>query len=107
LKVLTPAVQHCHDADLGAEVAWISGNGAQRLSRRSKQDVIDGRLVLECDRGDRRGYGEDNMKILHWQQLGLPIGYPGGARQSLAFRAMTVAAGIIGNAVWASRSAVA
>jgi hypothetical protein len=100
-------VQHCHDADLGAEVAWISGNGAQRLSRRSKQDVIDGRLVLECDRGDRRGYGEDNMKILHWQQLGLPIGYPGGARQSLAFRAMTVAAGIIGNAVWASRSAVA
>src|SRR5689334_17277172 len=48
---LTPRVQYCDTADLGAEVLRIGGDAAQRLRRRPEQDVVDSRLVLKRDLG--------------------------------------------------------
>ena len=33
----------------GAKVPRIGGDGEQRLRRRPEQDIVDHRLVLECD----------------------------------------------------------
>ena len=51
---LAPGVQHGERADLGAEVAGIGGDVAQRLGRGAEQDGVDHRLVVERDLGDRR-----------------------------------------------------
>ena len=98
LQVLAPGVEHGDEADLGAEMARIGGDRAQRLGRRLEQDGVDRRLVLEGDFGGRRRQREDDVEIRHRQQFGLPLGQPRGARRALAFRAMAVAARIVGDA---------
>ena len=74
-----------------AMVASVSAASAE-------QDRIDGGLVLEGDLADRRRQREDDMKVRHWQQLGLPLREPLGPCQSLAFRTMAVAARVVGDA---------
>jgi hypothetical protein len=60
--------------------------------RRAEQDVIDSRLILEGDPGDRCRDSEYNVKILYWQKLGLTCGQPFGPSQTLALGAMSIAA---------------
>jgi len=98
LQRLAPGVQHGDDADLGAEMLGVGGDGAQRLGGGLEQDVVDHRLVVEGDGGDLGRQGEDDMEIGHWQQFGLAVGQPLGARQTLALGAVSVAAGIVGDA---------
>ena len=65
---------------LGAQVFGIRGDVADGLSGRLEKDVIDDRLVLETDRRDRRGHGEDDMEIGNGQQLRLAVGDPVASR---------------------------
>jgi hypothetical protein len=51
MQRLSPGVQHRDGADLGAEVARVGGNAAQRLRRHAEQDGVDRRLVVERDLG--------------------------------------------------------
>ncbi len=39
-QILPPSVQNGEEADLGAEVLGVSGNGAQRVGGGSKEQVI-------------------------------------------------------------------
>jgi hypothetical protein len=45
--------------------------------------------------GNRCRQGEDDVEVLHWEQVGLPVGQPFGASEPLALRAVPIAAGII------------
>jgi hypothetical protein len=92
---LPPGVQNSDHAALGAEVAWISTDESNRLRRRFEQDVVDERLVLQGDGGDRCRHGEDDVEIWHRQQVGAAIDDPLGARQALALRAVPVATAVI------------
>ena len=56
-----PGVQHGDQADLGAQMLGVGGDGAQRLGRGLEQQIIDSGLVLERDRADRRRQGEDDV----------------------------------------------
>src|ERR1700720_4431569 len=64
-------------------------------------------LVVVGDVADRRRQREDHMVIRGGQQLGLALGQPSPRRRALAFRAMPIAAAIIGDdfvgAVFAAR----
>ena len=73
---LTPGVEHCGDADAGAEMARIGGDRDQRLGGGAEQDGVDGGLVVEGDLGDRRRQGEDDVEIGNRQQFRGPIGQP-------------------------------
>ena len=75
----------------------IGGDRDQRLGRGLEQDGVDHRLVLIGDVGDRRRQREHHMIIGHRQQLGLPLRQPILGRRALAFGAMPVAAGIVGD----------
>ena len=77
---------------------WVGSDDADRLGRRLEQDVVDERLVLESDRRDWRRHGEDDMEIGNRQQFGAAICKPLEARETLALRAMSIAAGIVGDA---------
>jgi len=73
-------------------------NGAQRLGRGLEQNGIHDLLVLKRHRRHRRRQREDDMKVLHWQQIGLPRRQPGCTGMTLALWAMAVATTIVGAA---------
>ena len=66
---------------------------ADELGGVERQEVVDGGLVLECDRADRRRQGEDDVIIGNRQKLGLALGEPLPRRRSLTLRAVAVATG--------------
>jgi hypothetical protein len=74
------------------------GDGDQGLGSGFEQQVIDDRLILIGDVGDRGRQGEDDMEVGHGQEFGLAVGQPLLSRGGLALRAMPVAAGIVGDA---------
>src|SRR5512133_4113472 len=98
LQGLAPGVKNRGHTELGAEMPGIGRDGGECLSRCAEQDRVDGGLVLKRDLADRRWQCEDDMKVRHWQQLGLPIREPLGPRQPLAFGTVTVAARVVSDA---------
>ena len=70
----------------------------QRLGGGPEQEVVDGGLVLERDRADRRRQGEDDVVIGDRQEFGLALGQPLPRRRALALWAVTIAAGVVGDA---------
>ena len=87
LQRLTPSMEHRGDDDLRAQMLGIGGDGGERLGRGAEQDCIDGGLVLEGDRTDRRRQGEDDVEVRHRQQFGLSMREPFGACQPLTLGA--------------------
>ena len=69
-------MQHGGKPDAGAEVFGVGRDGDQGLGGGFEQQVIDDRLVLLGDVGDRSRQGEDNMEIGYGQQFGLAVGQP-------------------------------
>jgi hypothetical protein len=69
-------MEYCGNADLGAEMARIGGDGGECLGGNAEQYCVDDGLVLEGDRTCRRRQGEDDVEIRHRQQLGLPLSEP-------------------------------
>jgi hypothetical protein len=41
-----PAVEYGGDADAGAEMLWIGGDGEQCLGRCAEQQIVDDRLAI-------------------------------------------------------------
>ena len=77
---------------------WVGRDRDQRFGGDLEQQVIDDRLVLIGDLGDRSRQGEDDMEIGHGQQFGLAVGQPFLGSGGLALGAVPVAAGIVANA---------
>ena len=91
-------MQHRSKADPRPEVLWVGGDRDQRRGRGFEQDAVDHGLVVVGDVGDRRRQREDDVIVGHGQQLGLAIGQPFSRCRTLALRAVSIAAGIVGNA---------
>jgi hypothetical protein len=94
----SPGVQHGGEPDAGAEVLGVGGDGDQGVGGGFEQQVIDDRLVLIGDVGDRSGQGEDDVEIRHGQEFGLAIGQPLLGSRGLALRTVPVAAGVVRDA---------
>ena len=73
VQVLAPGVQHGDEADLGAEMLGIGGDGAQRLGRGPRTGWRrPTALFWKAISATGAGSGEDDMEVRHRQQLGLP-----------------------------------
>ena len=94
-QVLPPGMQDGKEAEAGAQVFWVAGNGEQCFRRRFEQDVVDRFFVMESDPGDLFGHGENDVEVFDRQQLFLPVFEPFGPIAALALRAMTVPAGVV------------
>ena len=70
----------------------------QGLGGGFEQQVIDDRLVVIGDVGDRSRQGEDDMEIRHGQEIGLAVGQPFLGSGGLALWAMPIAAGVVSDA---------
>lgn len=89
---LPPAVQHTEEANLRTQMLGVGGNPGQRLGDRPKQNIVDHDLVLKSDDGDLVRHGEDDVEIGRIQQFCLTVLQPFCPRQTLALRAIAVAA---------------
>ena len=89
----SPGVEDGGESDAGTEVLGVGGNGDQGLGGGFEQQVIDDRLVLIGNVGDRSRQGEDDMEIGHGQEFGLAVGQPLLGSRGLALWAMPIAAG--------------
>jgi hypothetical protein len=98
LEVLAPCMQDGSDADVGTEVLAIGGNRGQGLGRSFKQQSIDLGLVLVGHRADRGRKREHHMKIRHREKLSFVHRKPCHRSRPLAFGAVPIPAGIIGDA---------
>src|SRR5271168_132875 len=83
-------------------MSWISGDRAQRLRYRPEQDIVDHGLVLEGDCGERIRYGEHHVEVRRVEQFRLAVLEPLRAREPLAFGAVPVATGVVGDALVAA-----
>lgn len=88
-----PGMKHRRQADPGAEVLRVGGDGEERLGRDLEQDVVDHGLVVIGDVADRRRQGEHHVVIRQGQQLSRAIGKPFLRCRSLALGTVPVAAG--------------
>ena len=82
LQGLAPGVKNHGHTELGAEMPGLGRDGGECLGRGAEQDRVDNGLVLERDLAGRRRQCEDDMKVRHRQQFGLPIREPLGPRQT-------------------------
>ena len=58
-----PGVEHGGEADTGAEMLRVGGDGGERLGGGLEEDGVDGGLVVEGNVGDGGRQGEDHMKV--------------------------------------------
>ena len=55
---LSPGMEHGQEADFGAQVFRVGGDGAQCLRRRGEEQVVEQGLVLVGERSDGLGQGD-------------------------------------------------
>ena len=93
---LAPSVQDRRQADFGAEVFRVAGNGCEGLDRCFEQHGIDDGLVLVGDGGDGLRQREHDMEVKR-RATGRPGGPPtrGRAARALTLGAMPIAAAVI------------
>jgi hypothetical protein len=96
-KSLTPGVKHGQEADLGAEMFWVSGNAVQCLAGCAEQDVVDDSFVLQREMSKLIWHGEHNVKVVNREKLGCLFLKPARFGQRLTFGAMTIATRVVRN----------
>lgn len=94
---LAPGVEDDEEAEASAEVARVGGDLLKRLGGRAQQEVVDDLRALECERRERLGQGEDDVRVGHRQHLGLAGVEPTGLGTALTLRAVTVPARVVGD----------
>jgi hypothetical protein len=80
-------------------VPWILGDCLQRFGGGLKQDVVDGALVLECNRRYLLRHGEHHVEVRDGQQVRLTAVEPVCAGERLALRTVPVTTRVVGNAL--------
>src|SRR6476469_11046123 len=105
-EVLPPGVKHREKPDLRTEMPPIGSDGPQRLGGRVKQDLVDRAGILERNRGDLVGNGEDDMEILRVEKLGPPSLDPFRPGERLALGAATRTAAVISDPLFATAVAL-
>ena len=88
MQVLTPGVQHGEEADGGAEVSGIGGDGRAGFPKRPGTGWYRSVLGSEAPGGRSAGEREHDVEIGNGQQFCLPLGEPLGASRGLALGAM-------------------
>ena len=103
---LTPGVEDGEEADLGAEVPGVGGDGAERLGDGAEEETVDDGLVLGGDLGDRRGHGENDVEVLGGQQVRPAPFEPRGTGQRLTGRTVAIATRVVPDAAMAAAVAL-
>ena len=101
-------MQNRKEANVGSQVARISGYLEQGLGTGAEQEVIEDLLVLQRQWGELVRQSKDNVDIGNRQKFVLPSHNPGVASAALTLWAMAIAAAVIrGGAIATARALIA
>ena len=96
-QVLTPRMQDAEEADLRAKVLRVSSDLSERLRYSTEQQTVEFDLVFQHKRVQLARQGEHDMEVRDRQKFALSGGNPTLTRLSLAFWAVAIPAGVIGD----------
>ena len=96
-EILPPSVQDRSKAKLSAEIFFVGGEFPQGFSGSLEQQVIHQGLILIKDRAQLLRHSEHDMEIAGIEQILFLFLNPTLFGESLALRAVAVAAGVVGN----------
>jgi len=99
-------MQNAEEPDLCAQMLGVGGNLQQRRRTGFEEQLEENLLVLPNERDQRVWDAEDQVVVVHWQQLLLASGQPLVPSVGLALWAMTIPAGIIGDGLMAAAVAL-
>src|SRR5438876_105416 len=102
---LAPGVEHGGHAEVTAEVARIATEARQRGGSGVKEQPIDQARVALRQRVEGVGEREDDVKVRNRQDLAPARGEPAFGGHALAFRAVAIATGVVGDPFGAARRA--
>ena len=68
-EFLIPGVKHAKEADLGAEMFGIASDFEEGFGTNLEQEVVQDLLVLQGERCQLMGQGEDNMNVTRRQKF--------------------------------------
>ena len=90
-------MEYGKEAHLDTEVLGIARDGPQSLSCGTKEQAVTEFLVLQRDRGDFVGQGEDDVKVGDIEKVAFAGIEPLGSRCRSALGAVTIATGVVGD----------
>ena len=97
VQILSPRMQHRQEADTCAEVLWICSDLHQGLCSSAKENAIDHSLILQRQWSQLVWQRKDNMEVIDWEKFSGALLEPLSSGCRLAFRAMAIAARVIGD----------
>ena len=68
-EFLIPGVEHTEEADFGAEMLGITSDFEEGFGAGLQQQMVQDFLVLQGERGQLMGQGEDNMDVARREKL--------------------------------------
>ena len=77
-------MQNRKEADRGAQMLGVGGNGEQRFGNSAEENAINHFFVEKGDFGDLFGQSENDVEVLDRQQFGMPACEPLRPRHTLA-----------------------
>jgi hypothetical protein len=96
-QFLAPGMQHCQHADASPKVLGIGGQFQQGLRGATEQQVVQPLRVADRQGIELFRQSEDDVEVRNRQQFGTTLLEPFFLLQALTFRAVTVAARVVGD----------
>jgi len=95
LQTLIPRVQDAEEADLRAQMTWVTGHLEQCFRTGLKQQAEDHLPVLQGQGREFTWQSEDGVHVSYGQKLPFPRCKPAQAGVALAPRTMPIATGVV------------
>src|SRR5713101_2912449 len=92
---LAPRVEDAHAPDLGAQMARVGGDLAQRGRARLEEPAVHTTRIAVTERQERMRQREDDVHIRDVEELALPRGEPPLAGLRLALRTVSIPTRVI------------
>src|SRR3982074_1706726 len=92
MQILSPGMEHRHEADPRAQMFGVGGDLQEGFGRGAKEPAVNTPLVLEGHGRAHLRQREDNVKVLDRQKFSGALFKPRRAGGALALRAMAIAA---------------
>jgi hypothetical protein len=96
-EFLIPGVEHIEEADLGVEMLGIASDLEEGFGTGLQQQIVEDFLVLQSERRQFMGQGEDNMNVARRQKFLTTRFEPTVASVGLTLWAVPVTATVVGD----------
>ncbi len=90
VEFLTPGVQHAEEADFCTEMFRIARHFEKGFRTGTKQEIVEGLLVLQDQRGQMTGQGEDHLHVRGRKKFPATLFEPTIASARLTLRAVPI-----------------